>query len=76
MRNKRNQFKSTEVTFRFKGEKAAEIAQTLFIQWLDGGIGERFEDIVYDLNKVDLIHDWNPDTLTFEIEVVPAKESR
>jgi hypothetical protein len=72
MKNKRNKVKASTVTFRFKGEKAAEIAEALFVQWLDGGMADQFEDLVHNQNNVDLVHDWDPNTLTFDIEVVPA----
>ena len=75
MRNKRNQVQSSTVTFRFKGDKAPEIAMALFVDWLDGGAADRFEDLMFDLNKVDLIHDWDNKTLTFDIEVVDSKRT-
>lgn len=72
-KNKRNAYSATQVTFRFKGPKSAEIAQALFIQWLDGGMADGFEDYVFETHDVDLVHDWDNETLTFDIEVVPAK---
>jgi len=73
MATKRNAFSATQVTFRFKGTKSAEIAQALFVQWLDGGLADGFEDLVHDQYDVDLVHDWDNETLTFDIEVVPAQ---
>jgi hypothetical protein len=70
MKNRGTSRKTYSVTFNFSGDKAAETATALFVQWLDGGMGERFEDYMHDSEAVEMTHDWddsNPAAYVFHI---------
>ena len=73
MTTKRNQIEEYTVTFRFRGHKAETIANMLFIQWLDGGLADGFEDLAASLEAVEMSHDWDPASRTFDISVEELK---
>jgi hypothetical protein len=54
-------FNGTKVTFEFVGPKAKEAAETLWIQYLDGGLDQDIEGRLLDQGiETDYSHD--PDT--------------
>ena len=75
MRNRGSNRKVSSVTFNFSGDKAREAATALFIQWLDGGMADGFEDYLNEAEGLDLIHDWddsNKDAYVFHIKTVKS----
>jgi hypothetical protein len=74
MRNKGKKIEDFSVTFRFRGPKAEAVAEALFIQWLDGGMADGFEDYVFQSEGLDLAHDWDPNTRVFEITTSVATQ--
>lgn len=58
---------SKSVTFTFTGPKAEEAAETLWEQYLDGGLNEEIESRLLQQGIGETEYDWDTDTRTITI---------
>lgn len=76
MVEKRTEMQVHSVTLQFVGPLAEKMADHFFIDWLDGGLDQVWEERLDDADIADSItYDWDPATRTFVIEGIPEDES-
>lgn len=76
MVEKRTEMQVHSVTLQFVGPLAEKMADHFFIDWLDGGLDQVWEERLDDADIADSItYDWDPATRTFVIEGVAEGES-
>ncbi|MCY0096287.1 hypothetical protein [Hoeflea ulvae] len=68
MAKKAHQCSVPTVTLQFTGDKARQLADHFWIDWLDGGLDQTWEGNVALQGITDAIeYDWDPDTRTIII---------
>lgn len=69
MVEKREKLPVHSVTLQFVGPLAEKMADHFFIDWLDGGLDQVWEQRLDDADIAESIaYDWDPETRTFVIE--------